>query len=207
MKLGLQGTTVVFSSGDSGVGDEYFCPFGRDGAIFVPDFVASCPYVLAVGSTEWNRFDASAPPAPYEKLDEVPTTSFASGGGFSNVFGIPSYQRQAVDAYFDQVKLPFSGYHHYVPDGNFSTVDGGLYHHGGRAYPDVAAIGDRQLVFVGGDWWTIGGTSLSAPVWGAMLTLINEERIAAGKSTVGFVHPVLVSITPDWLPYSLTSRF
>jgi tripeptidyl-peptidase-1 len=34
---------------------------------------------------------------------------------------------------------------------------------------------------------------LSAPVWGAVLTLVNEKRIAAGKSTVGFVHPILVS--------------
>ncbi|RFU23989.1 hypothetical protein B7463_g12345, partial [Scytalidium lignicola] len=40
-------------------------------------------------------------------------------------------------------------------------------------------------------WWTIGGTSLSAPLWGAMLTLVNEKRIAAGKSTLGFINPTL----------------
>lgn len=191
MKLGLQGTTVVMSSGDSGVGPDK-C-YGPEGKIFDPDFASSCPYVLSVGSTEWDRPDPSAPPTPYEKLNEVATARFPSGGGFSNVFGIPSYQRAAVDAYFDQVEdtLGFSGYHHYVENGNFSTVTGGVYHHGGRAYPDVAAVGDRQVVYSNGSWWLVGGTSLSSPVFGAVLTLINEERLAAGKSTLGFIHPIL----------------
>ena len=79
-------------------------------------------------------------------------------------------------------------------DGDFSSVTGGVYHHGGRAYPDVGAVGDRQVVYSNGSWWLVGGTSLSSPVWGAVLTLINEARIEAGKSTVGFIHPVLVSV-------------
>ena len=37
----------------------------------------------------------------------------------------------------------------------------------------------------------IGGTSASAPVFAAILNRINEERIAVGKSTVGFVNPTL----------------
>jgi tripeptidyl-peptidase-1 len=37
------------------------------------------------------------------------------------------------------------------------------------------------------------GTSVATPVWASILTLINEERLAAGKSTVGFVQQVLVS--------------
>lgn len=191
MKLGLQGTTVVMSSGDSGVGPKK-C-YGPAGKIFDPDFASSCPYVLSVGSTEWDRFDNSTPPTPYEKLNEVATARFPSGGGFSNIFGIPSYQRAAVDAYFDQVedKLGFDGYHHYVENGDFSSVKGGVYHHGGRAYPDVAAVGDRQVVYSNGSWWLVGGTSLSSPVFGAVLTLINEARLEAGKSTLGFIHPVL----------------
>ncbi|KAB5571736.1 putative Tripeptidyl-peptidase sed1 [Coniochaeta sp. 2T2.1] len=191
MKLSLQGTTIVMSSGDSGVGPDK-C-YGPEGKIFDPDFASSCPYVLSVGSTEWDRFDASKPPTPYEKLNEVATARFPSGGGFSNVFGIPSYQRAAVDAYFDQVedKLGFSGYHHYAENGDFSSVKGGVYHHGGRAYPDVAAVGDRQVVYSNGSWWLVGGTSLPAPVFGAVLTLINEARLEAGKSTLGFIHPII----------------
>ena len=191
MKLALQGVTTVMSSGDSGVGGKV-CN-GDSGKIFDPDFASTCPYVLSVGSTEWDRFDPSVPPTPGEPLYEVATKRFPSGGGFSNVFGIPSYQRDAVSAYFDQVEssLPFSSYHHYVVDGNFSSVTGGVYHHGGRAYPDVSAVGDRQVVYSNGSWYLVGGTSLSAPVFGAVVTLINEQRIAAGKGTVGFIHPVI----------------
>ncbi len=195
LKLALQGVTVVFSSGDDGVGAVGECP-GDEGQIFAPLYGSTCPYVLSVGSTEWDR-PAGEEPKPGEGWDEVATARFPSGGGFSNIFGIPSYQRDAVAAYVDKVDLPFSGYHHYVNNGNFSTVTGGVYHHGGRAYPDVAAVGDRQVVFAGGSWYLIGGTSLSAPIWGAVLTLVNEQRIAAGKSTVGFIHPVIVSnLTP-----------
>ncbi|KAK0123704.1 hypothetical protein ONS95_008714 [Cadophora gregata] len=194
MKLALQGVTIVMSSGDSGVGGET-CN-GASGKILDPDYASSCPYVLSVGSTEWDRFSPSTVPVAGQKLKEVATARFPSGGGFSNVFGIPSYQRDAVDAYFDQVEdtLGFKGYHHYVQNGDFSSVTGGIYHHGGRAYPDVGAVGDRQVVYNNGSWWLVGGTSLSAPVWGAVLNLVNEERIAAGKSTVGFIHPVLVSL-------------
>jgi tripeptidyl-peptidase-1 len=193
MKLALQGTTIVMSSGDYGVGQDT-C-WGEDGKIFSPDFASTCPYVLSVGGTEWDRFDASVPPTPGKKLNEIATRRFPSGGGYSNVFGIPDYQRNAVSAYFDQVEktLDFSGYHHFVENGNFSSVTSGVYHHGGRAYPDVSAVGDRQVVYSNGTWWLVGGTSLSAPVWAAVLTLVNEARIEAGKGPVGLIHPILAS--------------
>ena len=37
----------------------------------------------------------------------------------------------------------------------------------------------------------IGGTSAAAPVFAAILNRINEERLAVGKKTVGFVNQVL----------------
>jgi tripeptidyl-peptidase-1 len=36
-----------------------------------------------------------------------------------------------------------------------------------------------------------GGASMAAPVVASIFTLINEERLAAGKSPVGFVNPPL----------------
>jgi tripeptidyl-peptidase-1 len=207
MKLALQGTTIVMSSGDSGVGDAP-CN-GPSGKIFEANFASTCPYVLSVGSTEWDRFDSSTPPIPGQKLHEIATRRFPSGGGFSNVFGVQSYQRDAVSAYFDQVEssLGFDGYHSYVANGDFSNVTGGVYHHGGRAYPDVGAVGDRQVVYSNGSWWLMGGTSLSSPVWGAVLTLVNEARIEAGKSSVGFIHPVLVSLFASCAPNVLDNSF
>ncbi len=35
------------------------------------------------------------------------------------------------------------------------------------------------------------GTSASAPIVSSLITMINQERLAAGKSTVGFINPVL----------------
>ena len=195
MKLGLQGTTVVVSSGDSGVGDDEYCAPGRDGLIFFATMMSECPYVLSVGSTELDRpAGAPSPPPPFETLNEIATTRFASGSGFSNVFGVPSWQKDAIDAYFAQVDLPFTAYHHYVVNNDFSSVDRGRFHHGGRAYPDIAAVGDRQVVYAGGLWYRVGGTSLSAPVVAAMVTLANEARIAAGKGPVGYFTDKLVSV-------------
>ncbi|PNP37057.1 hypothetical protein TGAMA5MH_11028 [Trichoderma gamsii] len=195
MKLALQGTTIITSSGDVGVGQKSQCG-GNEKQIFSPHSAASCPYVLSVGSTQWDRFaNATGPELPYEKLNEVATTRFASGGGFSQIFGTPSYQQEAVAAYFAQVEssLPFDGYDNFVIDGNYSSVSSGVYHRGGRGYPDVAAVGDRQVVFTGGKWQLIGGTSLSSPVFASVITLINEARLEAGKSTLGYLHPVLYS--------------
>jgi tripeptidyl-peptidase-1 len=181
------------SSGDSGVGGDT-C-YGESGKIFEVDFASSCPYVLSVGSTEWDRFQNSTPPTPYKKLKEVATARFPSGGGFSNVFPIPFYQLGAVTGYLLEFgsKLGFKPYTQFVQNGDFSDVKSGVYHVGGRAYPDVGAVGDRQVVYSNGSWWLVGGTSLSSPIWGAVLNLVNEERLAKGKSTVGFVHPALVS--------------
>ncbi|KAI0809624.1 peptidase S8/S53 domain-containing protein [Xylaria sp. FL0064] len=193
MKLVLQGTTIVTSSGDVGVGAANQCG-GAEGQIFSPHSAASCPYVLAVGSTEWNRFaNATGPEEPFEPLDEVATQRFASGGGFSQIFKKPSYQHAAVAGYLNQVEstLNFTGYDHPVIDGNYSSVTEGVFFRSGRGYPDVAAVGDRQVVFTGGQWRLIGGTSLSSPVFASVITLINEARLRAGKSTLGFLHPIL----------------
>lgn len=193
MKLGLQGTTVVMSSGDSGVGDADGC-LGADGTIFEPDFAASCPYVLAVGSTEWDRYaNATGTEQPYEALQEVATARFYSGGGFSNIFDTPDYQKDAVDTYFATVgsALNVSGYNNTIVDADFSGVTSGVFRRSGRAYPDVAAVGDRQVVYSNGSWWLVGGTSLSSPVFAAVLNLINEERLADNKTTLGFIHPLL----------------
>ncbi|KAI1325767.1 subtilisin-like protein [Xylariaceae sp. FL0255] len=196
MKIVLQGTTIVMSAGDSGVGDPTACPPKPSGQLaFDPDFASTCPYVLSVGSTEWDRYaSATGPEKPYEKLNEVATKRFPSGGGFSNVFPRPPWQAGAVEHYLSTTAktLPFTSYSQFVKDGDFSKVKGaGVYNSLGRAYPDVAAVGDRQIVLANNTWYLVGGTSLSSPVWGSVLTLINEIRLHEKKSTLGFIHPIL----------------
>ncbi|KAF7586002.1 hypothetical protein BBP40_009725 [Aspergillus hancockii] len=188
MKLGLQGVSVVVASGDSGVQGRGGSPtpsgcLGKDGKVFAPDFPATCPYLTTTGGTYLP------PGADVHEHQEQATTSFASGGGFSNIYNRPDYQNTAVEQYFANTKLSYP-YYESVDNSSFAA-NGGIYNRIGRAYPDVAAIADNILVFNKGLPTLIGGTSAGAPVFAALLTRINEERLAAGKSTVGFVNPVL----------------
>jgi tripeptidyl-peptidase-1 len=58
-----------------------------------------------------------------------------SGGGFSNVYGRPSWQKEFVTEYFNSVTTsPSSGY---------NTT--------GRGYPDVSLMARRYVTIVGGD--------------------------------------------------------
>jgi len=60
-----------------------------------------------------------------------------------------------------------------------------------RGYPDIAANGNNIVIYEQGGLTLEWGTSASAPIVASLISLINEERIAAGKSTVGFINPVL----------------
>ncbi|KHO00564.1 Peptidase S8/S53, subtilisin/kexin/sedolisin [Metarhizium album ARSEF 1941] len=168
MKLGLQGTSVVFSSGDDGVARRSGPCLGPDDDIFTPSQQASCPYVTAVGSTVLLAGG-----------EEIATESFSSGGGFSNIWPTPDYQKDAVAASYT------------TQDGTIPTIGGGIYNRAGRGYPDVAALGDNGVVVVGGRPGTSGGTSMSAPLVAAIFTRINDERIQAGKAPIGFANPAL----------------
>ncbi|XDG03575.1 hypothetical protein ABKA04_003190 [Annulohypoxylon sp. FPYF3050] len=192
MKLGLQGTTVIISSGDDGVGG-FPSPAAPSGClgperdVFNPQFLASCPYILAVGSTVLQTNGTPGVDA------EEATDRFRSGGGFSNIYEAPEWQKEAVDGFLAKANLTFEGYE--GGGGNYTNPRAGIgrFNKLGRGYPDVAANGDHFVISSGGELLRIGGTSASAPLWGAVITLINEERLAVGKAPVGFVHQVLYS--------------
>ena len=188
MKLGMQGVTIVISSGDSGVagpaGDDNAdgC-LGPTGKIFSPDFPATCPYVTALGATFLPEGAEAA------KDQEVAVTRFPSGGGFSNIYPIPWYQQQQVEQYFAKHPPPYK-YYESVYNSSFGA-NGGIYNRAGRGYPDFAAVGDNVVIFNGGEATLIGGTSASAPVFASIINRVNEERLLKGKRTVGFVNPTL----------------
>lgn len=182
MKLGLQGITTVVASGDSGVAGSSGC-LGKNGNVFTPDFPATCPFLLTVGST-------FLPPGANAGTDqETATTRFPSGGGFSNIYPRADYQKAAVAQYF-KVADPHYKFYESKHNNSFGA-NGGIYNRVGRGYPDVGAIGDNVVMFNMGLPTLVGGTSASAPTWASLLTRVNEERLAAGKSTVGFVNPAL----------------
>ncbi|KAF7375426.1 Alkaline serine protease AorO [Mycena sanguinolenta] len=151
--------------------------------VFNPDYPATCPYVTSVGATYLP------PKANYTSDAEVAVTSFPSGGGFSNIYGIPEYQKDAVAAYLGYLSSQPSPYPFY---GNDSAEFGtGIYNRSGRGYPDVSAVGDNIVIVADERPTMVGGTSASAPVFAAILTRINEVLLSQGKKPVGFVNPIL----------------
>jgi tripeptidyl-peptidase-1 len=180
-KLGLAGTTFLFSSGDYGVaGNGGQCIDPATGAYndgtsgkFNPSFPGGCPYILSVGATQ------IAPNASVTAPETACETVIYSGGGFSNVFPMPKYQKAAVEHYIDTVPIPYGADRY----NNSGMV---------RAFPDVSANGAKYVVALDGGYkYHLYGTSASSPTFGSILTLINEVRLDAGKSPLGFVNPAL----------------
>ncbi|XP_051048514.1 tripeptidyl-peptidase 1 [Phodopus roborovskii] len=163
MKAAARGLTLLFASGDTGAG----CWSVSGKHKFRPSFPASSPYVTTVGGTSFRN--------PFQITNEV--VDYISGGGFSNVFPQPSYQEEAVAKFLKSSS-------HLPPSSYFNAS--------GRAYPDVAALSDGYWVVsnkVPIPW--VSGTSASTPVFGGILSLINEHRILNGRPPLGFLNPRL----------------
>jgi tripeptidyl-peptidase I len=110
--------------------------------------------------------------------EEACETVIYSAGGFSNVLPLPSYQASAV-AYIIRLISPLTRPRRKI---HSQAV---------RGYPDVAANSANYVVGLDGQLQLLYGTSCSSPTFGALNTLINEQRIKAGKSVVGFIKPVI----------------
>jgi len=201
MKLGLQGHTFLFSSSDFGVagfaGDvtESGClsGSGQNQTIYNPDYPSNCPYITSVGATQLQPNQTIKDP---ESAMQTPLASsgpdalFSSGGGFSNYFPAPAYQAAAVKSYLARHN---PGHPSYVANADASNIGehGGIYNRAGRGYPDISANGANFRMFTGGQDFHFFGTSLAAPLWAAVVSLLNSERQAIGKGPVGFLNPVL----------------
>jgi kumamolisin len=132
-----------------------------DGSAHV-DFPASSPNVLACGGT---RLESTGGKVTKEVVWNE--GGGASGGGVSEHFPLPSYQANA--------KVPVS-----VNASKFK----------GRGVPDISGDADPATgykIHVDGRDGVFGGTSAVAPLWAALIALVNEQN---GKA-VGFVNPAL----------------
>jgi tripeptidyl-peptidase-1 len=91
VKLGLQGVTIIFASGDSGAGPGCI---GLNGGVFNVEYL-DCPYITTVGAT--SLLVGGFPGDP--ELSQFPNVPmWESSGGFSNIFARPSYQEEAVNS-------------------------------------------------------------------------------------------------------------
>jgi kumamolisin len=148
------GITVCAAAGDNGSGDGVT----TDQLAHV-DFPASDPYVLGCGGTKLTSSSEVV-------WNETAINEGATGGGVSDLFGLPSWQANA----------------HVPPSVNDK--------HAGRGVPDVAGDADPATgyqILVDGQQGTIGGTSAVAPLWAGLLALVNQKR---GKP-IGYLNPLL----------------
>lgn len=161
--LAVRGVSVLSGSGDWGPGSTCQSNDGKSTTRLLPFFPASCPWMTAVGGTTGY--------APEKAV------SF-SGGGFSDLWPQPWYQKEAVSGYLSQLGDRWKG----------------LYDPKGRGFPDIAAQGTDFLVVVKGAQQPIGGTSASTPVMASIVALLNAQRLQSGKPTLGFLNPWLYSL-------------
>ncbi|EEP75414.1 hypothetical protein UREG_00260 [Uncinocarpus reesii 1704] len=99
-KLAARGVSIIFSSGDSGVGSSCMTNDGQNRTTFNPIFPATCPWVTSIGSTHSRNPEAAI--------------GFSSGG-FSNYFARPEWQQSAVTEYLRILDTRWQGY--YNPHG------------------------------------------------------------------------------------------
>ncbi len=128
------------------------------------DFPASSPNVLACGGTELIGSGATI---ESEVVWNDGTEGGATGGGFSVLFPLPAWQQSA-------------------------GISGS-----GRGVPDVAGDASPESgynILVDGEQEVVGGTSAVAPLWAALLTLMNQMK----GSPVGFVNASLYEDAADF---------
>ena len=64
----------------------------------------------------------------------------------------------------------------------------------------------NYVVAIQGEYYLVYGTSASSPVMAAILSAVNDARLAIGKKPIGFINPT-VRVEPLLVrhPYSQTS--
>ncbi|KAH9172287.1 hypothetical protein EDB89DRAFT_2168783 [Lactarius sanguifluus] len=160
-QLGARGVTVLYPSGNDGVGKD--CE-EEDGSVwFVPEFPASCPYLTAVGGTTDFAPEVAAP---------------ISGGGFSEHFLRPVYQDAAVSAFLERQGTQYAGHYNPagrgIPDIAAQALDFPIYFRNAR-------------VNEGGTSCSVPLT-INAQVVAGVISLLNDYLITNGRSPLGFLN-------------------
>lgn len=150
-------------------GQNFFTASGDSAKWSKSGFVwpADDPFVTSVGGTDLTTSSAGGPWASE-------TAWVDGGGGISpNNFAIPSWQVAAAASCTSCSQTLRNG-------------------------PDVSANANFSF-YVCADQTTctannFGGTSFATPMWAGFLALVNEQAVANGQATLGFVNPALYDI-------------
>jgi subtilase family serine protease len=176
--------SVFASSGDGGNANVMKSPVGGPNSQPVIPFPTviwpgSDPLVTSVGGTYLcanaltgsRTADSANPPSNCQNHPGVTEVGWVvAGGGFSHVFGKPS----------DQNTLP--------PSSNTGANTNNM-----RGIPDVgmeASARTGVLVYDGGSWFVVGGTSVSSPTFAAVVAIADQVNGAP----LGFLNDALYKI-------------
>jgi tripeptidyl-peptidase I len=168
-KIGARGTSILFSSGDGGVSGSQPTNCNQ----FIPTFPAASPYVTAVGGSSLG-------------MGSGETAAGLSAGGFSDYWSRPKYQEEAVAAYFST-----------APSSALPSKE--HYNQTGAGFPDVAALATNFNIVWGGSSIPVDGTSCASPTFSGILSLVNDARLAAGKTSLGYLNTMLYASKGAWL--------
>ncbi len=169
-QMAAQGQAVFASSGDNGA-------YG-DGSL--PQNVsdpASQPFVTGVGGTTLltGRHESYLTESVWNSLANPPPLDGGTGGGISVVWPIPDYQTTFGIT---------------LGNGGSGTM---------RNVPDVAAVADPATgvaVYsaLNGGWVQVGGTSVGAPMWAGIYSLVNAASEGLGIGPAGYANPELYAL-------------
>ncbi len=149
-------------------GQSFFNASGDYDAFTGPvDFPGETPYITQVGGT---MLTTTGPGGAWvsERVWNR-NNGIGTGGGISTRYAIPSYQTNISMA---------------LNQGSTTM----------RNIPDVALTAENVEVRANGRDYNVGGTSCSAPLWGGFCALVNQQAVASGRPTVGFVNQALDTI-------------
>jgi subtilase family serine protease len=199
------GVTVLGSSGDFGSAGVKKTPVSQGGS-FLPNpavwWPASDPLVTGVGgtylctnptNTSARVTDSADPPTTCQNNPgEAEVGWIAAGGGFSHVFGRPSYQNT----------LPAGsttiGSMRGVPDIGLQASS----RTGALVYISLPPDGQSGLICGSAPcstgWYDIGGTSLSCPQWAALVAIADQ---IAGHG-LGLINPALYKMAANAATYA-----
>jgi subtilase family serine protease len=168
----------------------------------------------------WNPADAASDDPIFQEF-AAQGQSFVSASGDDGEFNSSTYSFPGVDPYITQVggtdltttggggtwsaetAWPQSGggYVSGTPIPNWQQLPGvvnssNLGSATLRNAPDVAAEAnfDNPTVVNGSFVTGYGGTSFATPRWAGFLALVNQQSVANGKGTVGFINPALYNL-------------
>ena len=168
----------------------------------------------------WNPADAASDDPIFQEF-AAQGQSFVSASGDDGEFNSSTYSFPGVDPYITQVggtdltttggggawsaetAWPQSGggYVSGTPIPSWQQLPGVLNSSNLgsstlRNAPDVAAEAnfDNPTVVNGSFVTGYGGTSFATPRWAGFLALVNQQSVANGKGTVGFINPALYNL-------------